>query len=445
MKHLQFPNSFRRFLANIRFLIVIAGIILCVATYQIGWVGKYAISSLRFIIKNPHLSYETKMKIHRGGWAALAELVRKNTPPTAVIIYPPSQHNWEYFLYPRKLLCGFQKRPAVYKSATHVLVISGWPRFPINARKFLHFSPTRGILVDEMEVNSSIAGVDSEFSQKKGLLENYLSDAEKEVKYHRRIKSGGHLVEFIQVNYTLNHYDYWMRAVNLPLTEKTVVKAKIKANTEHIVNLVTEISYDNGKLAIFGSFPNKEANIWEILSITNLYQMAKEYALTRGWPPKKMQITRIGIDTGSPRQMPYQEKYGVIELEKGQPGIKEDAGPKINNAPHFFKMANYYKAKNQFEEAIRYYQLAERLNPEDAWIHSNLGDIHLKIGEHDRAVKEYKKAIQLEPDIAWFHFALGKAYEEKSKVNLAKKSYQKALKIDPSGIWARYALKNLGK
>lgn len=444
MKSPRFSSSLKHLLPNIRFLVVVAGIILFVATYQIGWVGEYAISLLHFIIKNPHLSYETKMKIRRGGWVAFAELVRKNTPSTAVIMYPPSQYNWEYFLYPRKLLRGSRKWPAVYKSATYVLVMSGWPRFPINARKFLHFSPTRGILVNGVEVgSSSMRG--SEFSQKKGLLENYLSDAEKEVKYHRRIKSGGRLVEFIQVNYTLNNYDYWMRDAGLPLTEKTKVKAEIKADVEHIVNLVAEISYDNGKLAIFGSPANKEAKRWEVLSITDLYQIAEEYALTRGWSSKKIQITRIGINTGLPRQMPYQERYGIIELEKGQPGIKEDAGPKINNAPYFFRMANCYKAKGEFEKAIKYYQLAEKLNPADAWIHSNSGDIYLKMGDCARAIEEYKKAIQLEPDVGWFYFALGKVYEKKSKINLAKKSYQKALKIDPSGIWARYALKNLGK
>jgi len=445
MKHSQFPNSFKHFLSNIRFLIVVAGIALGVATYQIGWVGKYAIPSLYFIIKNPHLSYEEKIEIKRGVWAHLAEFAKKNTPPTSIIIYSPYRRNWEYFLYPRKLLSGSKRRPTVSELATHVLVIDNWPKFPLNARKFLHISSTRIIFVDGLGVGSSSSIIDSGFSQKDGFLENYLSNSKKTVNHYQRIKLGDHLGELIQVNYTFNNYDYWMRAVNLPLNEKTLVKARIKANINHIVNLVAEVSYSNGELAIFNSSPNKEINVWEVLSIINLYQMAKEYALARDWPFDKMQITKIGVNTGFPRQMPYQEKYGVIEIEKGQQGIEENADPKIDNAPYFFKMANYYKAKNQFEKATKYYQLSEKLNPKNAWTHCNLGDIYLKMNEYTKAMKEYKKAIQLEPDIAWFYFILGKVYEKEGEINLAKKNYQKALKIDSSGIWADYALKNLDK
>ncbi|MBA7662478.1 hypothetical protein ES703_70507 [subsurface metagenome] len=437
---------------NIRFLAVVAGIALGVASYQlVEGTGKHTISLLHFIIKNPHLSYDEKMRVQRGGWINLGEFVKKNTPLTAVIVYPRFGATfWEYFLYPRKLLLGSQKWPAVHKSATHVLVARGWPRFPLNTRKFLHLylSPTRKILVDKLGVGSSLPGISSKFSQENAkrpsqLLGNYISDAEKKVEHHQRTKVGNHLVELIQVNYTFTNYDYWMKTVDFPLTERTVVKVEIKVNIKHIVNLVAEIRYDNDKLAIFGSLPNKKVETWEVLSITDLYQMAKEYALARGWSIEKMRITRIGVNTGCPQQMPYQEGYGVIELERGQPGIKENTDPKIDNAPYFFKMANYYKAKNQFKKATKYYQLAGKLNPADAWIHSGLGDIHVKMGDDTRAVEKYKKAIQLEPDIAWFYFTLGRVYQKEGKINLARKSYEKALRVDPSGIWADDALKNL--
>ncbi|GAI09143.1 unnamed protein product, partial [marine sediment metagenome] len=113
--------------------------------------------------------------------------------------------------------------------------------------------------------------------------------------------------------------------------------------------------------------------------------------------------------------------------------------------PYFFKMANYYKAKNQFKKATKYYQLAGKLNPADAWIHSGLGDIHVKMGDDTRAVEQYKKAIQLEPDVAWFYFTLGRVYQKEGKINLARKSYEQARRVDPSGIWADDALKDLSE
>ncbi|GAH45455.1 unnamed protein product, partial [marine sediment metagenome] len=181
--------------------------------------------------------------------------------------------------------------------------------------------------MDELGVSSSLPGIGSKLSQENvkhppQLLENYISDAEKKVEHHQRIKAGNHLVEFIQLSYTFNGYDYWMKTVDLPLTERTAVKARVRSNIRHVVNLVAEVKYSNAKLAIFGSSPNGKENLWEPLIITDLYERAGGFALARGWSSKKMRITRIGINTGFPREMPYLEKYGVIELEKGQPGIK---------------------------------------------------------------------------------------------------------------------------
>ncbi|MCK4420076.1 hypothetical protein KAV79_09735 [Candidatus Aerophobetes bacterium] len=287
IKHLQLSNSSRRFLLNIRFLAVVA-VILWIASYQIVDTGKYAVSSLHLIIENLHLSYDAKMRARRGGWTNVAEFARKNTPSTAVVIYPPfGQENWEYFLYPRKLLSGSRRSPTVHESATHVLVMHDWPKFPLNMRRFLHLSPTRKILVHELGVSSSFPGIDSRFPPEdvkhpSDLLENYVYDAEKEVEHHQRTKVGNRLAEFIQVTYTSNKYDYWMKTADFPLTERAVVKTEINSSSKHIVNLVAEIRYDNDKLAIFGSSPNKEAETWEVLSITDVYQMAKEYALARG-------------------------------------------------------------------------------------------------------------------------------------------------------------------
>ena len=467
MKRLRLSNSSRRFLINIRFLAV-AAIILWIASRLIVGMGKNAVSSLHFILRYPSVSYDGKMRKHWGNNYTLFKFVKENTPPSATIMHPPQVRPWknagngtlmQYFLYPRKFRSGSLGAPAVDNEATHVLVAwgewwvkdrrwHGWPKFPVNMRRFYHLPITRKILVDELGVSSSLPGISSKLSQENikhppQLLENYISDAEKKVEHHQQTKVGNHLVEFIQLSYTFNSYDYWMKTVDLPLTEKTVVKARIRSNIRHAVNLVAEVKYGSGKLAIFGSSPNGKENLWEPLIITDLYQRARGFALATGWSSKEMRITRIGVNTGFPREMPYLEKYGVIELEKGQPGIKENTDPKINNAPHFLKMANYYRAKEQFEKAIKYYQLAEKLNPVDAWTHCSLGDIHTKMGQQARAVKEYEKAIKLQPNIAWFHFALGKVYKGQGRADLAIESFKKAVELDPSSIWAHNALEDL--
>ncbi len=467
MKRFRLSNSSRRFLINIR-LLAVAAIILWIASRQIVDMGKYAVSSLRVIVENPSASYDQKMRKHWGNNYLLFKFVKENTPPSATIMHPPQVRPWinagneplmQYFLYPRKFRSVSRRSPTVHNEATHVLVAwgeggvkdpgwHGWPKFPVNIRRFYHLPITRKILVDELDVSSSLPDSGSKLSQENikhppQLLENYICDAERKLDHHQRTKVGNHLVEFIQLSYTFNSYDYWMKAVDLPLTEKTVVKARVRSNIRHAVNLVAEVKYGSGKLAIFGSSPNGKENLWEPLIITDLHQRARGFALARGWSSKKMRITRVGINAGLLREMPYLEKYGVIELEKGQPGIKENTDPKIDNAPYFLKMANYYRAKEQFEKAIEYYRLAEKLNPVDAWTHCSLGDMFIKMGQQARAVKEYKKAIELQSNVAWFHFALGKVYEEQGKTRLAIESFKKAVELDPSTIWAHRALEDL--
>ncbi|GAH74478.1 unnamed protein product, partial [marine sediment metagenome] len=156
-----------------------------------------------------------------------------------------------------------------------------------------------------------------------------------------------------------------------------------------------------------------------------------------------MEIAKIGINPGLPLEMPYLEKYGVIELERGQKRKNEELDIKVDCAPIFLAQGNFYRAKNEIKEAIANYQLSALLNPEDAWVHFSLGEMYRKQGRLDQTIKEYQKAIELEPNIAWFHFALGEVYRKENKSNLALRSLKRAAQIDPSGIWLQNALGDL--
>ncbi|KKL46886.1 hypothetical protein LCGC14_2341070, partial [marine sediment metagenome] len=71
------------------------------------------------------------------------------------------------------------------------------------------------------------------------------------------------------------------------------------------------------------------------------------------------------------------------------------------------------------------YQLAELLNPEDAWVRFNLGEMYWKQGKPVRTIEEYQKAIELEPGIAWFHLALSEVHEEENEADLALEKSEK--------------------
>jgi len=117
-------------------------------------------------------------------------------------------------------------------------------------------------------------------------------------------------------------------------------------------------------------------------------------------------------------------------VERGQER-KRETEAKVDCVSVFVARGNFYRAKNQIEEAIANYKLAEVLNPENAWVHFNLGEMYRKQGKPLRTIEEYQKAIELEPNIAWFHFALSEVYGEESKTDLALESFKRATEIDP--------------
>ncbi|GAH26338.1 unnamed protein product, partial [marine sediment metagenome] len=244
----------------------------------------------------------------------------------------------------------------------------------------------------------------------------------------------------IDLVYTSSNYDYWMKKVEVPLVRGIMVRGRVAGGIKRSANLIAQVKYDNGKSSIFCSFPNETVGYWEDLSIEDLYEKAERYALARGWKTKKMWISGIGVNTGRPRGMPYLEKYGLIEVERGQNGLPDSPDPQLETAPLFLARGNYFRAKNEIRKAVAAYELAALLDPANAWIRSDLGYMYQKTGEIDKAIKEYQEAIGLEPDVAWFYFALGELYRKEKSDDLAIEYLEKSVELDPSGVWAHVGL-----
>jgi len=276
------------------------------------------------------------------------------------------------------------------------------------------------------------------------LLEHWISDSEKEVNYHGLTESSeNRQVESIHLTYTSSTYDYWTKGVEIPLLKGTTVIGRVAAGLSRSVNLIVEVKYESGRSSILHSRPNETVGHWEDLSINDVYDRAEEYAWVRGWKTENMHVTRIGVNTGRPLGMPYLEEYGLIEVERGQGGLPESADPKIETAPVFLARGNFFTAKNEMSKATANYELAALLDPGNAWIHSNLGDMYRNSGEVTKTVQEYEEAIELEPDVAWFYFALGEVYRINKEIrnyDLAIKYLEKSVELDPSAVWAHVGL-----
>jgi len=86
--------------------------------------------------------------------------------------------------------------------------------------------------------------------------------------------------------------------------------------------------------------------------------------------------------------------------------------------------------KDDIEAAIRMYQEALKLNPDDPIALTGLGAAFDEAGELESAVDCYKKALKVDSDDVIAHSGLGVAYEKQGNTDLTIREFRSALSLD---------------
>ena len=118
---------------------------------------------------------------------------------------------------------------------------------------------------------------------------------------------------------------------------------------------------------------------------------------------------------------------------------------KINNfcgANVFDILAQGDKAlnENRIEEALKYYQEALRLAPDNTEINRKLGKTYHKLKEYDLAEENFKIYLKSNEKDAEAWIELGESQRQKAAYKEAKKSFEKALSIEPKNDLARRSI-----
>lgn len=388
------------------------------------------------LIEHPDFSYEDKMEIKAGrDYYEWTKLVRAHTDQNSLVFHPPQMWPWgqsgnpeysQYFLFPAKLIREDRERLVTKKDINFVAIalgeggefeerLLGWPKFPVFAQKIYYLPQNR---------KAEIKGLD-------GLTREYH-------KADRVINSqNGNSWD---ITYTSSFYDYWMKSVELALMPETEYKLEVKSNWLNSTSLVARVRFSNGKEAIFSSSPNKETDTWTTLSLDNLYSRAVSFAGLSGWPTDGLKISDIGIDTGHPAIMPYQEKWGLIEVETGTKDRLEALGKEVLNDQSLLSLGNIYQLNGDTEQALKSYQQAVVLEPSNPWSHLGAADSAKKIGDRSLAYAQYQEAISADPEDAWFYYALGKYYQDINELDKASELYDESLNRYPDAVWAHLGL-----
>jgi tetratricopeptide (TPR) repeat protein len=103
-------------------------------------------------------------------------------------------------------------------------------------------------------------------------------------------------------------------------------------------------------------------------------------------------------------------------------------------------LANVLNEKGQVDEAIRQYQEALRLQPNNADAHYNIGTCLLSKGQTDAAISQFREALRAQPDHVNAHINLGFALLKKGQVSEAITLFREALSLKSNDPLAHFNL-----
>lgn len=137
---------------------------------------------------------------------------------------------------------------------------------------------------------------------------------------------------------------------------------------------------------------------------------------------------------------------GVVKMRKDSGAalshLEKAAAANSDYEKAWFNMGLIYEDREEFEQAIRAYGNAVRINPLHAQAQNNLAYSYKELHYYAYAVEHYQKAIELMPDNAGFYYNIGNAYTHQERIEEAFAAYKRALELDPTFSKAHY---NMGR
>lgn len=151
----------------------------------------------------------------------------------------------------------------------------------------------------------------------------------------------------------------------------------------------------------------------------------------------------------TPRNMRAQMKLGVIErdrdniaaaMEHFSEGL--DAHPKSQLDAHLALGATQYELED-FEAAIRHFNAALALDPENLDAHVGISQILLDTGARDDALQRLQLCLEVDPESYEVLYNLGRLASRSGQVEEARRYYLRAFAANPEGVENLQNLANL--
>ena len=127
--------------------------------------------------------------------------------------------------------------------------------------------------------------------------------------------------------------------------------------------------------------------------------------------------------------------------------ILEQLEENPENARYNYQAARMYLGRNDFGNALKYFEKAAKINPNYKLVFSEIAKIDLQMNDKNRAIEYFKKSVKYNPDNPSPANNLAVVYMSIGKFEQAKKIFEDALKKNPENDALKYnyseCLKNL--
>jgi tetratricopeptide (TPR) repeat protein len=110
------------------------------------------------------------------------------------------------------------------------------------------------------------------------------------------------------------------------------------------------------------------------------------------------------------------------------------------SAQPYNALGDALRLENRAGEAVEYYKLGLRMNPNNPNIEANIGLSYAALGQVDQAIRHLEQAIRLMPGYGEAYNNLGVAYIQKGQIDAAIRMFQTALRLKPNLANAHYNL-----
>lgn len=141
--------------------------------------------------------------------------------------------------------------------------------------------------------------------------------------------------------------------------------------------------------------------------------------------------------------------FGSLKDEK-QVGDRVDQYSKIilkqieeepENARYNYQAARMYLGRNDFSNALKYFEKTAKLNPNYKLVFSEIAKIYLQMNDKNRAVEYFKKSLKFNPDNPSPANNLAVVYMSMGKFQQARKIFEEALQKNPENDALKYNYK----